>query len=37
MSREKQLRGRTGGVLVIKGAIRMSSTIWVGGRGGGAK
>ena len=27
---EKQLGGRTGGVMVTKGAVRLSSTAWVG-------
>ena len=30
MGREKQLGERTGGVLVMKGAVRVSLTVWVG-------
>ena len=28
-----ELDGRTGGVLVIKGAVKVSLMVWVGGRG----
>ena len=32
---EKQLSGRMGKVLVMKGVVRVSSAVWIGGGGGG--